>query len=122
MPTVFITGANRGLGLEFARQYAADGWRVLAACRDPEGAHDLKRIEGDIEVLRLDVTSDDEIAALQSGLADEIIDVLINNAGIWGIGGGGAGQGSAATRTWSKSRAARLRGNSSRASASIVAA
>jgi len=88
MPTVFITGANRGLGLEFARQYAADGWRVLAACRDPEGAHDLRRVEGEVEVHRLDVTDDGEIKALQAGLADEVIDLLINNAGTGGVGDG----------------------------------
>ena len=35
MPTVMITGANRGIGLEFTRQYAADGWQVLATCRNP---------------------------------------------------------------------------------------
>ena len=40
MPSVLITGASRGIGLEFARQYAADGWRVHAACRDPDGARE----------------------------------------------------------------------------------
>ena len=48
MPSVLITGANRGLGLEFTRQYAADGWRVFAACRDPAGARDLAAVEGDV--------------------------------------------------------------------------
>jgi NAD(P)-dependent dehydrogenase (short-subunit alcohol dehydrogenase family) len=41
MPSVLITGANRGLGLEFARQYLADGWQVYAACRDPSSASEL---------------------------------------------------------------------------------
>ena len=41
MQTVLVTGANRGLGLEFARQYAAEGWQVLAACRAPDAATDL---------------------------------------------------------------------------------
>ena len=41
MPAVLITGANRGIGLEFARQYAADGWAVFAACRDPKAAKKL---------------------------------------------------------------------------------
>ena len=41
MPTVLITGANRGIGLEFARQYVADGWRVIAACREPARAQSL---------------------------------------------------------------------------------
>ena len=43
MPSVLITGANRGLGLEFARQYLADGWQVYAACRDPSSASELRR-------------------------------------------------------------------------------
>ena len=46
MSTVLITGANRGIGLEFTRQYVEDGWTVIACCRDPdgEGAEDLKAI------------------------------------------------------------------------------
>jgi NAD(P)-dependent dehydrogenase (short-subunit alcohol dehydrogenase family) len=42
MPSVLVTGANRGLGLEFARQYLGDGWQVYAACRNPESASDLR--------------------------------------------------------------------------------
>ena len=45
MPSVLITGANRGLGLEFARQYLADGWQVYAACRDPASASELRQLE-----------------------------------------------------------------------------
>ena len=44
MPSVLITGANRGIGLEFARQYLADGWQVYAACRDPSSASELRRL------------------------------------------------------------------------------
>ena len=44
MPTVLLTGANRGLGLEFTRQYAARGWRVLACCRNPSEATDLQQV------------------------------------------------------------------------------
>ncbi len=55
MATVLITGANRGLGLEYARQYATDGWHVIATCRVPEDAHDLKSLEGDIVIHELDV-------------------------------------------------------------------
>ena len=43
--TVLVTGANRGLGLEFARQYAADGWRVIACCRNPKDAPELKKVK-----------------------------------------------------------------------------
>ena len=44
MPSALITGANRGLGLEFARQYVADGWQVYATCRDPDAASELRRL------------------------------------------------------------------------------
>jgi NAD(P)-dependent dehydrogenase (short-subunit alcohol dehydrogenase family) len=86
MPTVLITGANRGLGLEFARQYAADGWRVHATCRSPGRADALDRIAGDVVVHRLDVTDEGSIAALARALGDAAIDVLVNNAGVYGRG------------------------------------
>ena len=47
MPSALITGANRGLGLEFARQYLADGWQVYAACRDPDSASELRQLAED---------------------------------------------------------------------------
>ena len=84
MPTVLITGANRGLGLEFARSYAADGWRVHACCRHPEKAKALKAVEGDLVVRKLDVTDGLRVAGLARELADEAIDVLLNNAGVYG--------------------------------------
>ncbi len=84
MPTCLITGANRGLGLEFARQYAADGWKVIAACRQPEAAADLKALEGDIHVHALDVTDFARVEALAKELNGEAIDLLINNAGKYG--------------------------------------
>ena len=60
MPSVLITGANRGLGLEFARQYAADGWQVYAGCRDLSSASTLRRLantsENKIRIVALDVT------------------------------------------------------------------
>ena len=46
-PTVLVTGANRGIGLEFVRQYAARGWRVIATARDPAGAHELQALAAD---------------------------------------------------------------------------
>ena len=84
MPSVLITGANRGLGLEFTRQYAADGWRVFAACRDPAGARDLAAVEGDVSAETLDVDDGPQVAALANKLSNQPIDVLINNAGIYG--------------------------------------
>ncbi len=84
MPTVMITGANRGLGLEFTRQYAADGWTVIATCRDPINPGELARLDGDIQVHGLDVTNHPQVDRLAKDLAGTAIDVLINNAGIYG--------------------------------------
>lgn len=82
---MLITGANRGIGLELARQYAADAWRVIAACRQPEQAHELRGLGPSVEVHRLDVIDSGAIAALRSALAEETIDVLIANAGIMNV-------------------------------------
>lgn len=84
MPTVLVTGANRGIGLEFAKQYAADGWRVHAACRRPDAAGDLKAVAGDVRIHKLDVSDDRQIAELAQELSGEPLDVLINNAGVMG--------------------------------------
>jgi NAD(P)-dependent dehydrogenase (short-subunit alcohol dehydrogenase family) len=84
MPSVLITGAGRGLGLEFAKQYAAEGWRVHASLRDPAKAGPLKALKGDIAIHRLDPGDDKEVAALAKGFAQEPIDLLINNAGTYG--------------------------------------
>lgn len=86
-PTVLITGANRGLGLEFARQYAALGWNVIASCREPQDAlalHSLAAGNERVAVERLDVTNDDQVRKLASKYADRPVDVLLNNAGIYG--------------------------------------
>lgn len=82
MPTVLITGANRGLGREFARQYGAAGWRVIATCRDP-AASDLAG-DFDGEVHRLDVADAASVAALRDAMSGEAIDLLLNNAGVYG--------------------------------------
>lgn len=84
MPTCLISGANRGLGLEFAKQYAADGWKVIATCRRPEAADELNAVEGDIQVHALDVTDFTQMEALGATLSGEAIDVLIKNAGVYG--------------------------------------
>ena len=83
MATVLITGASRGLGLEFARQYAADDWRVLATCRAPARAMALRDLGPTVELHALDVTDHEAVRALGRTLAHEAIDVLIANAGIF---------------------------------------
>jgi NAD(P)-dependent dehydrogenase (short-subunit alcohol dehydrogenase family) len=88
MSRVFITGANRGLGLEFARQYAAEGWQVIAACRVPSAAAELQRLAAAsanrIRVLQMDVTSAASVESAAAAVAGEAIDLLLNNAGIGG--------------------------------------
>ncbi len=85
MPTVLVTGASRGLGLEFVRQYRADGWEVIATCRDPSRAPDLE--QSGAEVHALDVTDDVALSGLGRSLTGRTIDVLINNAGIYPLKG-----------------------------------
>ena len=70
MPSVLITGANRGLGLEFARQYEADNWQVFATCRHPESATNLQDLAkaGRLKIIELDVT--DEATIKGSSQAD----------------------------------------------------
>ncbi len=84
MPTVLITGANRGIGLEFARQYAADGWKVHGCARNPDSCEALLNLSGGpVTVHRLDVRRHDQVAAVATSLDGTSIDLLINNAGMW---------------------------------------
>ncbi len=86
MPSVLITGANRGLGLEFARQYAEAGWRVHATCRNRVAAAALNALaegaSGKVTIDDLDVAEHGQIAALAETLGEAPIDVLLNNAGV----------------------------------------
>ena len=82
MATVLVTGCDTGLGVEFARQYAADGHRVIATCLDPARATETSAIKGNIEVVKLDVTDHAAIEALAQRMAGEPLDILLNNAGI----------------------------------------
>ncbi|MEJ2274403.1 MAG: SDR family oxidoreductase [Woeseiaceae bacterium] len=78
--TVLITGANRGIGLELARQYAAAGWHVIGTARKPDAADDLGALAA--KVVQLDVTDPASVERMARDLAGTPIDVLINNAGI----------------------------------------
>ena len=86
--TVLITGSNRGIGLAFAGFYASDpSWRVIATCRRPEQADDLKALAAEhnnLVIEQLDVTRDDQISALVERYEGQPIDLLINNAAILG--------------------------------------
>ncbi len=77
MPTVMITGASRGIGREFVRQYLDAGWDVIATCRNPEGAG-----YGDGEALQLDIADPINVKNLSEQLSGKAIDLLINNAGV----------------------------------------
>ena len=78
--TILIAGANRGIGLELARQYVESGWNVIGTARDPEHADALRAL--DLEVLQLDVSDAGSVERLARALAGRSIDVLIMNAGI----------------------------------------
>ncbi|SFK56162.1 NAD(P)-dependent dehydrogenase, short-chain alcohol dehydrogenase family [Nitrosomonas aestuarii] len=87
MKTVLITGTNRGIGLEFVRQYADDGWRVLACTRNPSTSSELNQLAAQfpdvIHIHALDVTNHEQIAQLSHELSTDKIDLLINNAGVY---------------------------------------
>jgi len=86
MASVLITGANRGIGLELVKVYAAAGKKVIACCRDPSSAVELHETGSrhDVEVQQLRVTDGESVAALTERLAGTPIDILINNAGTLG--------------------------------------
>jgi len=94
---MLITGANRGLGYELARQYLELGWSAVACCRNPEGAGALHRLadssDGRLKIQRMDVNDAEEVAAVARELNDTPIDLLINNAGIVDSYGTGVAEG-----------------------------
>ena len=95
MATLLVTGASRGLGLELARQYAADGWKVIACARAPESAAPLRALaaaDSRVTIESLDVTDFAAIDRLAKALEGEPIDVLLNCAGTMGRGTSGFGK------------------------------
>lgn len=106
MPTLLITGANRGIGLELCRQYFAEGWEVHATCRDPNNAIKLNELaqqssqedQGSLYIHALDVREEHQIEALKQTLKDKPIDILLNNAGIHAKEASQFGQGD--NKTW----------------------
>ena len=82
MPSILITGAGRGLGLEFARQYAAAGWSVVAGVRDASRATDLAELT--VETVALDMADAESIRQAAESLRGRSFDVLLNNAGVYG--------------------------------------
>ncbi|MCV6605224.1 MAG: SDR family oxidoreductase [Porticoccaceae bacterium] len=91
MATLLITGCNRGIGLELTRQYLCAGWQVHACCRSPEQAPALQELAQDcpesLQIHVLDVASECSIAMLKNALGDLPIDLLLNNAGVYGGAG-----------------------------------
>jgi len=91
MPVALITGANRGLGLEFTRQYLADGWHVFATCRVPASGAELQRLakkaHGKLDIVAMDVTDAQSVRAAAAQVGDARIDLLLNCAGITGASG-----------------------------------
>jgi len=84
METIVITGASRGIGLELTRLFLQAGKHVVAGCRQPQKAEALRKLAGKLDVVQLDVAVASEVAALGKTLNGKTVDVLINNAGVWG--------------------------------------
>lgn len=87
MPEVLITGSSRGIGLALTQVFSERGWEVIATCRNPEKAEKLRKLTSThpgIRICELDVADFSSIECLGETLAGEKIDVLLNNAGIYG--------------------------------------
>lgn len=86
--TTVITGANRGIGLAFCKQYLKKGYQVYACCRQPESAQELLTLKHHhrdlLHTMPLDVTNEAMRVSLSHSIGDQPVDILINNAGIYG--------------------------------------
>jgi len=95
MSTVLITGANRGLGMEFARQYTADGWDVIATSRNSDKSAELQQLRKKnkkVSLQALDVTSAKSVEALARALGGQAIDLLVLNLAIYTRNGNKIGE------------------------------
>jgi NAD(P)-dependent dehydrogenase (short-subunit alcohol dehydrogenase family) len=94
MSSVLITGANRGLGLEFARQYAADGWDVIATARNPTISEQLQQLarNKNVSLHDLDVTRDESVKQLAETLGGKPVDLLVLNSAIYTRNGNKLGE------------------------------
>ena len=94
MSSILITGANRGLGLEFARQYAADGWHVIATARNLKSSEQLQQLAGNkkVSLYELDVTSDASVKQLAKTLGRNPIDLLVLNSAVYTRNGSKLGE------------------------------
>ena len=89
MPTLLITGANRGIGLELCNQYLNEDWEVHACCRNPEKASALNQLankNNKLTIHALEVTNENQMDALKKTLKGKPIDILLNNAGVHALG------------------------------------
>jgi len=89
MPTLLITGANRGIGLELCKQYLDKNWEVHACCRNPKNAKELNTLADKNKTLtihELEVTDEAQMDALKKALKNKPVDILINNAGVHALG------------------------------------
>ncbi|HEX6980536.1 MAG TPA: SDR family oxidoreductase [Alphaproteobacteria bacterium] len=102
MPTLLVTGAGRGIGFEMARQFAADGWRVIATIRNPEQHEELKALGRQVETHLLDVTDRGRIERLARSLKGQPIDILLCNAAIYGPKGADQEFGQVDWITWTR--------------------
>ena len=102
MTTILVTGANRGLGLEFTRQYLSEGYAVIAATRNPGAAHRLRQLErdskGSLSLVEADVADSASVRRAASNIQTPAIDILINCAGV--LGGDGQTIGSIDYHEW----------------------
>ncbi|WP_095497463.1 SDR family oxidoreductase [Paraferrimonas haliotis] len=88
MKTIFITGVNRGIGLEFCRQYLAQGWQVIGTCRNASNAMECQQLldayPKHMQLFELDVCNEQHLQGLKQTMQGVGIDVFINNAGVYG--------------------------------------